>query len=120
MRECEVQKLMPACGGRCRSKCRLGPGRTIHALRESLTDFFPLRLQFATANPLTQFLPVDLVAGDREHRTDVPQMFVRPAFAEKLQLADDDVFGRRKHEFLAFKLNLALVAESPRVEFIAP
>src|SRR6266516_980270 len=115
MRECEVQKLMPACGGRCRSKCRLGPGRTIYALRESLTDLFPLRLQFASANPRTQFLPVDLVAGDREHRTDVSQMFVRPAFAEKLQLADDDVFGWGEDNRLGSIFRAPCVAKAPGI-----
>src|ERR1035438_7135954 len=45
-------------------------------------------------------------------------MLVRTAFAEILQLADDDVFGRSKHERLALKFNPTLVSESPRVQLI--
>ncbi|MEJ0089675.1 MAG: hypothetical protein WDM80_08030 [Limisphaerales bacterium] len=81
-------------------------------------QFFPILLRPRSAQSILQGDAIQLFAGNLEHRPNVPQMFLRTAFAKILQLADDDVFRRSQHKHFVLKLNLAPVSETPCVQFI--
>ena len=63
---------------------------------------------------------IQVVAGDREHGTNIAQMFFRATLPVVFKFTNYHVFRWREHHRFPFELYLPPQLESPGIQFISP